>query len=143
LGASKIISEPMVHLAQTVHLSCTDTNTVYKRTKTRFHMTQVTKELHWVRPKQFLSLWYVRRKACTYLASRLALSRNSLNQLLVEPRHLGLLSRAFKTIQSPWYIWHKPCTYLASRLALYPRNESSIHLSLVTRSTIVCIQTDF
>jgi hypothetical protein len=27
-GASKIIPEPLVHWAQTVHLSCTDTNTV-------------------------------------------------------------------------------------------------------------------
>jgi hypothetical protein len=33
-------------------------------------------EFHSVRPKQFLSLWYVRRKLCTYLASRLALSPN-------------------------------------------------------------------
>jgi hypothetical protein len=32
-----------------------------------------------VRPKQFQSLWYVQRKSCTYLASRLALSPNSLN----------------------------------------------------------------
>ena len=39
LGAHKMISEPMVRLAQTVHLSCTDTNTVSKQTKTRFHMT--------------------------------------------------------------------------------------------------------
>jgi hypothetical protein len=29
-GAFKMISEPMVHLVQTVHLSCTDTNTVMK-----------------------------------------------------------------------------------------------------------------
>jgi hypothetical protein len=36
LGASKMISEPMVRLAQTVHLSCTDTNTVSKQTETRF-----------------------------------------------------------------------------------------------------------
>ena len=42
LGASKLISEPMVRLVQTVHLSCTRTNTVSKRTKTRFHMTHVT-----------------------------------------------------------------------------------------------------
>jgi hypothetical protein len=27
---------------QTVHLSCTDTNSVFKRTETRFHMTHVT-----------------------------------------------------------------------------------------------------
>jgi hypothetical protein len=41
-GASKMISEPMVRLAQTVHLLCTETNNVSKRTETRFHMTHVT-----------------------------------------------------------------------------------------------------
>jgi hypothetical protein len=30
LGASKTISEPMERLAQTMHLFCTDTNTVSK-----------------------------------------------------------------------------------------------------------------
>jgi hypothetical protein len=34
--------EPMVRLAQTVELSCAKTNTISKRTKTRFHMTHVT-----------------------------------------------------------------------------------------------------
>jgi hypothetical protein len=38
-GLSKTISEPMVCLAQIVHLSCTETNTISKWTKTRFHMT--------------------------------------------------------------------------------------------------------
>ena len=38
-GVSKTISEPMVRLAQTMHLSCTDPNTVSKRTEMRFHMT--------------------------------------------------------------------------------------------------------
>jgi hypothetical protein len=52
-GASQTISEPMVCLAQTVHLSCADPNTVFKWTKTRFHMTHFTLEFHWVRPKQF------------------------------------------------------------------------------------------
>jgi hypothetical protein len=37
-GASKIISEPTVCLAQTVHLSLTDTNTISKWTKMRFHI---------------------------------------------------------------------------------------------------------
>ena len=41
-GVSKIISELMVRLAQTVHLSCTDSNTVSNQTETRLHMTQVT-----------------------------------------------------------------------------------------------------
>jgi hypothetical protein len=34
-------SEPMVHSVETVHLSCTDTNTVSKWTKTRFDMSLV------------------------------------------------------------------------------------------------------
>jgi hypothetical protein len=40
-SASKTISEPMVHLAQTMHLSCTDTNIVSKRKQARIHMTHV------------------------------------------------------------------------------------------------------
>jgi hypothetical protein len=41
-GVSKMISEPMVCSAQTVHLSCTDANFVSNQTKTRFDMTHVT-----------------------------------------------------------------------------------------------------
>jgi hypothetical protein len=39
-------------------------------------MTHVTYEFYRVRPKWFSSLWHVRRKLCTYLMSRLALSPN-------------------------------------------------------------------
>jgi hypothetical protein len=41
-GASKTISEAMVYLVQTVHLSCTETNTVSKQTETTFHLSLVT-----------------------------------------------------------------------------------------------------
>ena len=47
----KLISEPMVRLAQTVHLSCVETNTFSKLTKTCLHLTHVTYEFHRVRPK--------------------------------------------------------------------------------------------
>jgi hypothetical protein len=63
-----------------LHLSCTDSNTSSKLTKMRFHMTHVTLEFHWVRPKRFMRLWYVWNKPCTYLASRLALFLNGLNR---------------------------------------------------------------
>jgi hypothetical protein len=76
IGLSKMIFEPTVQLAQRVHMSCTDTNTVSRRTKMRFHITHVTKEFHRVHPKSFLSLWYVRRKPCTYLAPILTLYSN-------------------------------------------------------------------
>jgi hypothetical protein len=36
-----MILEAMVHLAQTVHLSCTETNTVSKWTETSFHLSLV------------------------------------------------------------------------------------------------------
>jgi hypothetical protein len=78
-GASKAISKPMVCLAQTVHLSWFDKNTIFEWTKMRFHMTYVTLEFHQVCPKQFLRLGFVRHKPCTYLMSRLALSSNGLN----------------------------------------------------------------
>jgi hypothetical protein len=41
-GASKIIYELMVRLAQSVHLSCIDTNTIFEQNETRFHMIHVT-----------------------------------------------------------------------------------------------------
>jgi hypothetical protein len=55
----------------------------------RFHMTHVTEEFHQVRTKWFLGLWYVRRKLCTYLASRLAICPN-------KPKW------AFAWASSPW-----------------------------------------
>jgi hypothetical protein len=42
LGVTKMIIEHIVHLVQTMYLSCTDTNTISKRTKTSFDMTHVT-----------------------------------------------------------------------------------------------------
>jgi hypothetical protein len=82
----------MVRSVQTMHLSCTDTNTVYKWTKMIFHTTHVTYEFHRVPSKLFMSLWYVQCKPCTYLASRLALP---------DPRHLGVPSGASKTVYEP------------------------------------------
>ena len=57
-----------------------DTNTVSKWTKTRFHMTHVTKEFNRVRQKRFLSLRYVSLKLCTYLVSRFELPQNGLKR---------------------------------------------------------------
>ena len=36
----KAISMPEVHSAQTVHLSCTNSNTISKCTETSFHLTE-------------------------------------------------------------------------------------------------------
>jgi hypothetical protein len=65
LGAFKTISEPMVRLAQTAHLSCIKISTISKWTQTSFHLSLVTLEYRQVHPKWFLSLRYIRRKPCT------------------------------------------------------------------------------
>jgi hypothetical protein len=41
-GASEMISDPMVCLTQTVHLSCSDTNTVIEWTEMSFHLSHIT-----------------------------------------------------------------------------------------------------
>jgi hypothetical protein len=69
-GASKTISEPMVRLTRTMHLSCVKINTISKWTKTSFQLSLITKEYHRVRPKWFMCLRYIQRKPCTYHASK-------------------------------------------------------------------------
>jgi hypothetical protein len=68
-GVSKMITKPMVHLAETMHQSCVEINTISK-------CTQITLEFHQVRPWRFPYMWYIRCKPCTYLLPRLTLSQN-------------------------------------------------------------------
>jgi hypothetical protein len=79
-GASKIIPEPMVRSAQIMHPSCVKISTISKRNETSTHLNLITSEYHRVRPKRFLSVWYVWRKPCTYLAQTLTLSPNGQKQ---------------------------------------------------------------
>ena len=100
-GASKTIFEPMVRSAQTVHPSCVKISTIYKRTKTSLQLSLVTEEYHRVRPKRYLSLWYIWSKPCTYLALTLTPSPNGPNEIPHDPRQLGVPSGASKTISKP------------------------------------------
>jgi hypothetical protein len=131
IGCVQMISKSNCTLAQTMHLSCLKISTISKQTETSLHLSLVTKEYHRVCPNQFLSLWYVWCKPCTYLTLTLTLSPS-------EP------IRGSTWPISPRYVWHKPCTYLVSRLALslnapnWPSTRASSR-----RRTIECIQNDF
>jgi hypothetical protein len=48
-----------------------------------------------------MSLWYARRKPCTYLATTLTMSPNGPNQIPHDTRHLGFPSGASKMISEP------------------------------------------
>ena len=50
-----------------------------------YHLSIVTEVYHRVHPERFLSLWYVWRKACTYLAPTLTLSANGPKQESTRP----------------------------------------------------------
>jgi hypothetical protein len=109
-----------------------------------FRLIHITKEYNQLRPKWFLSLWYVRQKLCSYLAPRLTLSPNGPKQASTWhtlPR--STIRCAQKPFPWPWYIQRKPCTYLASRLKLSPNGlKRAFAWSTLPRSTIRCIQND-
>jgi hypothetical protein len=79
-GASKMNSEPMICSVQTVHLYCTDTDTVSKRTETRFYMTPSPRSSIGFVQDNFVSLWYLRHTSRSSLASKLTLSPNGHKQ---------------------------------------------------------------
>jgi hypothetical protein len=100
-GVSKIISKPMVRLAQTVHLSCAKTNTISKRTETSFHLTYITSEYHgWAQ-----SDFHARTRIIANCAPILHRDWNYLkidqNELSLDPRHLGVQPGASKMIFEP------------------------------------------
>jgi hypothetical protein len=149
IGCVQIISELMLHMVQTMHLSCTKTNTISKWTETRFYMIHVTKEFHRVRPKWFPSLRYVRCNRCiqndfwgygtfgancgSILHWDLHYHQIDWNKILHDPRHLGVTSGASNTISE--LTVHLPqtvqlsCTKIST---ISKRTEMSYHLSLVT-----------
>jgi hypothetical protein len=93
-SVSKRIYEPMVRLVQTMNLSCTDTNTVSHRKQKRDSTwpTSPRGSIGCIQ-KWFPSLWFVRHKLCTYLASRLAISPNrpSFHWRLVSKEYIGCI----------------------------------------------------
>jgi hypothetical protein len=131
-------------LAQFVHQSCTDTNTVSKRTETRFDMTQVTLEFHRVSPKRFMSLWFIWGKPFTCLASRLVLAPNRLKRAST---WASSPTSAIGCIQNDsWGMVRlaQTCTYLAPILAPSPnksKHDSTWPMS--PRSSVGCVQNDF
>ena len=79
-----------------------------------------------MRPKRYLSLWYVWRKPCTYLALTLTPSPNGPNEIPHDPRHLGLPSGASKTISEPMIRLAQTVLYLALTLTRSPNGPNEI-----------------
>jgi hypothetical protein len=95
------ISVSMVCLGQTVHRACFKISTIPKQTETSFHLSYITYEYHQVRQKWFLSLEYVWRKMCTYVAPKLTPSPNEPKQDLTWPMSPRDPSGVSKMISEP------------------------------------------
>jgi hypothetical protein len=138
-----MISRTLVHSTQTVHLSCTEINTISKQTKTSFHLTHVTLKYHRVRPKWFLGLWYVLHKLCTYLAPILTHLQMDRNKLSLDIHYIGVLLGVPKVISKPvvhfTQIMDLSCVEIRS---ISKQVEMSLPLDPSPRSTIRYVQND-
>jgi hypothetical protein len=164
LGVPSGVSKTLCSV-QTVNLSYVKISTISKRTESSFHMSLITLEYHRVCPKRFLSQWYVWRKPCTYLASRLPLSPNRLRRASTWPsstrstigcvqndfwayemfgaNHAPILHRHLHCLQTdrdeiPHDPRHLRVPSGASKMISEPvvRSVQTVHLSCVKISTI-------
>ena len=129
LGASEMISKPMVCLAQTVHQTCTDTNTISKWTETRFHMTHAPRSSIGCIQKDF-------RAYGTFDANRATiLHRHWLptdrNEIPHDPHHLGVPSGASKMISEPM-VCSAPTVQLSCTNTGSQLTKTRFHLTHVT-----------
>jgi hypothetical protein len=132
-GASKMIFEPMVCSTQSMHVPCVKIGTISKRTESSFHLSLVTKDYHWVRRKSFLSLRYVWRKLCTYLAPILMQSPNQPKWDSKWPTSpmssIGCVQNNFWACGIFSANMHQTCVKIST---ISKRTKMSIYLSLIT-----------
>jgi aminoglycoside N3'-acetyltransferase len=139
-----MIFKPMERLVQTVHLYCTDTNTVSKRTKTRFHMTHSpTSSIGYVHA-DFRACGMFGANRAPILHKHLHYLQTDRNELPLEPRHLGVPLSASETISEPMLrlvqTMHLYCTVTNT---VSKRTETRFHMTHSPTSSIGYVHDDF
>jgi hypothetical protein len=142
---SKMISEPVVCSAQTVHLSCLKISTI---------SNELTQASTWASSSRSTTIRCVQNDFWAYgmfstnrapiLNQHQHYLQMDQNEIPHDPRHLEVLSGAPKWFMWMWYIQHKPCTYLALTLTLSPNGpkwDSTWPTS--PWSSIGCVKNDF
>jgi hypothetical protein len=90
-GVSKTISEPIVRPVQTLHLYCTDTDTVSKRTETRVHITHSPRSSIGCVPHDFRADGTFDTNRAPFLRQDYPYLQTDSNKLPLQPRYLGVL----------------------------------------------------
>ena len=119
-GASTMVLELMVHYAQTVHHSCTQTNTNSKRTEARFHMTHHVGVLSGV--SKLFSENMLRSMQIVHLS---CIKISTISKQIEPSFHLSLFTQAYHRVLGQWFLilWCISCkqyTYLVMKLTLSP-----------------------
>jgi hypothetical protein len=144
-GASKMISNPIVCLAQTVHLSCTDTNTVMEQTKRDSTWATSPRSSIVFVQNDFQAFGMFGATHAPILHRHWHRFQTNRNKIcLGVPRPLGVPLCASKMVAKPMHVRCKQCTYLASRLALSPNGpKQGSNCASSPQSTSGCVQNDY
>jgi hypothetical protein len=139
-----MISEPMVRLAQTVHIYCIDTNTVSKQIETRFHMTHSPRSSIGCVQQDFQADGTFYTNHAPFLCQYYHYLQMDLNKLPLESHHLGVSSGASKTISEPMVRSAQTVyLYCTDTNTVSKRIETRFHLTHSSRTSIGCVQHDF
>jgi aminoglycoside N3'-acetyltransferase len=134
----------MAHWAQTVHLYCTNTNTVSKWSKMRFHMTHSSRTSIGCIQDDFRAYGTFGTNRAPILRKDYHYLQTDSNKLPLEPRHLGVSSDASKTISKP--VVHSAQTvhlYCTDTNNVSKQTETRFHMAHSPTSSIGCIQDYF
>jgi hypothetical protein len=143
-SASKTISKPMVRSAQTMHLYCTDTNTISKRTEMRFHLTHSYRTSIRCVQDGFQAYGMFDTNHAPILRQNWHYLQTDSNKLPLNPRHLRVSSGASKTISEPMV--HSAQTvhlYCTDTNTIPKRTKPRFHMTHSSRTSIGCVQDDF
>jgi hypothetical protein len=138
-----MFSETVVCSAQTMHISCTDTNTVSKRTQNMVphnprHLGVLSGVFKMIFEPVVRSVQTV-HLSCVKLSTMFKWTKTSIHPSLVTCKyHWGRPKRFLS------YVWCKPCTYLAMTLTLSTTRLERDNTSPISPSrSIGCVQNDF
>jgi hypothetical protein len=135
----------MLCLARTVHLSCTEPNTVSKQTKRRFHITHVIWQFDQVHPKWF-SKPVVRLAQTVHLSCFKISTISKRTETRFQMADITYLFHRMhpKQFLSLCYVRHKPSSCLAPTLTPPPnRPKQGSTWPTSPRNSIGCVQNDF
>jgi hypothetical protein len=142
-GASKTIFEPLVHSAQTMHLSCVKISTISNELGQASTWTSSPRGTIGCVQNYFWAYGMFSTNHAPILDRHQQYLQIEQKEIPHDPRHLGVPSGTSKMISDVVVRSSQTVHYLASRLALSLNglNWASASASL-TRSTIGCVQND-